>query len=141
MRASLVTFVVSMAVAAAVSAHTQDAVPKEMEPLQGTWVMTQINGDPAPGDTALVISGAKYSETVDGAVDETGLFRVDASKTPMAVDLVIQEGDAAGKTQLGIFDVKGDTLRLLLNTAGDTVRPTSLDKADGELFIVAQKKR
>jgi uncharacterized protein (TIGR03067 family) len=74
-------------------------------------------------------------------VDETGLFKVDASKTPMTVDLIIQEGDAAGKTQLGIFDVKGDTLRLLLNTAGATVRPTSLEKADGELFIVAQKKK
>jgi uncharacterized protein (TIGR03067 family) len=89
----------------------------------------------------VVISGLKYSETVDGAVDETGLFRIDPSKTPMTVDLVIQTGDAAGKTQLGVFDVKGDTLRLLLNTAGATVRPTSLEKADGELFIVAQRKR
>jgi uncharacterized protein (TIGR03067 family) len=141
MKGWLVTVVSSMALAAAVSARTQDAVPKEMQPLQGTWVMTQINGDPAPGDMALVISGLKYSETVDGTVDETGLFKVDASKTPMTVDLIIQAGDAAGKTQLGIFDVKGDTLRLLLNAEGATVRPTSLEKADGELFIVAQRKK
>jgi uncharacterized protein (TIGR03067 family) len=141
MKSWLVTVVLSMTLAAAVFARTQDAVPKEMAPLQGTWVMTQVNGDPTPGDTALVISGSKYSETVAGTVDETGLFKVDASKTPMTVDLIIQEGDAAGKTQLGIFDVKGDTLRLLLNTAGATVRPTSLEKADGELFIVAQKKK
>jgi uncharacterized protein (TIGR03067 family) len=141
MKRWLVTVVMLGTVAAAVSARMQDAVPKAMEPLQGTWVMTQINGDPATGDTALVIAGSKYSETVDGTVDETGLFKVDASKTPMTVDLIIQEGDAAGKTQLGIFDVKGDTLRLLLNTAGATVRPTSLEKADGELFIVAQRKK
>jgi|SRR5579864_8452123 len=141
MKGWLVTVVLCMTLAAAASARTQDAVPKEMQPLQGTWVMTQVNGDPAPGDTALVIAGSKYSETVDGTVDETGLFKVDASKTPMTVDLIIQEGDAAGKTQLGIVDVKGDTMRLLLNTAGATVRPTSLEKPDGELFIVAQRKK
>jgi uncharacterized protein (TIGR03067 family) len=137
----LVIVVMSLTVAAAASARTQDAVPKEMQPLQGTWVMTQLNGDPAPGDTALVIAGSKYSETVNGTVDETGLFKVDASKTPMTVDLIIQEGDDAGKTQLGIFDVKGDTMRLLLNTAGATVRPTSLEKPDGELFVVAQRRK
>ena len=141
MRGWLAPVVMSVTVVAAVSARTQDAVPKEMQPLQGTWVVTQINGDSAPGDTALVISGLKYSETVDGTVDETGLFKVDASKTPMTVDLIIQEGGDAGKTQLGIFDVKGDTMRLLLNIAGSTVRPTSLEKGDGELFIVAQKKK
>jgi len=141
MKTWLATCVLPITVAAAVSARTQDAVPKEMQPLQGTWVMTQVNGDPAPGETALVITGSKYAETVNGTVDETGLFKVDASKTPMTVDLIIQEGDAAGKTQLGIIDVKGDTMRLLLNSAGDTMRPTSLEKADGELFIVAQKKK
>jgi uncharacterized protein (TIGR03067 family) len=141
MKAWLVTLVTTMAVTAVVSAHRQDSAPKGMEPFQGTWVMTQVNGDPTPGDTALVIAGSQYSETVDGAVDERGIFKIDASKTPITVDLIIQEGDAAGKTQLGIVDVKGDTMRLLLNTAGDPVRPTSLEKADGELFIVAQKKK
>lgn len=141
MKASIVALVTSIALAGVGSAHTQDAVPKEMVPLQGTWVVTQVNGDPTPSATALVIAGAKYSETIDGTVDETGLFKVDASKTPMTVDLIIQEGADAGKTQLGIFDVKGDTMRLLLNTAGETARPTSLEKADGELFIVAQKKK
>jgi uncharacterized protein (TIGR03067 family) len=141
MRGWLVTVVLSTTVAAAAFARTQDAVPKEMQPLQGTWVMTQLNGDPTPGDTALVIVGSKYSETVEGTTDETGLFKVDASKTPMTVDLIIQEGNDAGKTQLGIVEVKGDTMRLLLNAAGATVRPTSLEKADGELFIVAQRKK
>jgi uncharacterized protein (TIGR03067 family) len=141
MKRWLVTVVMSVTVAAAVSARRQDAVPKEMQPLQGTWAVTQVNGDAAPGDIALIISGSKYSEAVDGAVDETGLFKVDASKAPMTVDLIIQTGEAAGKTQLGIIDVKGETMRLLLNTAGSTVRPTSLEKADGELFIVAQKRK
>jgi uncharacterized protein (TIGR03067 family) len=141
MKAWLATFVLTLSAVAAVWAHQQDVVPSEMRPLQGTWVMFQINGDAAPGDTALVIAGSRYSETVDNTVDETGLFKIDASKTPMTVDLIIQEGDAAGKTQLGIFDVKGNTMRLLLNPAGDARRPTSLEKADGELFIVAQRTR
>jgi uncharacterized protein (TIGR03067 family) len=141
MKGWLVTFVLTIAAAAAVSAHKQDAVPKEMVPLQGTWVVTQINGDSTSGDTSLIISGSKYSESVGGTVDETGLFKVDASKTPMTVDLIIQEGDSAGKTQLGVFEVKGDTMRLLLNNAGDMARPTSLEKGDGALFIVAQKRK
>ena len=141
MRASWIAFALSMTMTTAMAGNSQDAPAKDMIPLQGTWVMTEINGVSAPGDTALVIAGSKYSETVDGSVDETGTLKVDASKTPMTVDLLIQEGEAAGKTQLGVFDVKGETLRLLLNTAGDKVRPTSLDKGDGELFIIAQKMK
>ena len=112
MRTWLVTLVASLCVATAIAAQKPDAVPKEMEPLQGTWY-DAINGNATPGDTAVAISGSKSSsEIVDSAVDETGLFRIDAAKSPMTVNLVIETGDSAGRTQLGIFDVKGDILRL-----------------------------
>jgi len=74
-------------------------------------------------------------------VSESGTFVLDGSKTPVAIDLVIAEGDDAGKTQLGIVEVKGDVMRCLLNTPGSGARPTSFDKGDGELFVVAQKKK
>ena len=139
MKTWLAIAVVALSISSSVAAR-QDAVPTELVPLQGTWVVTQINGDAAPGDTALKVVGAKYSELIDSDIDETGLVKLDASKTPMTIDLQIQTGDSAGKTQLGIVEIKGNTMRVLLNNAGDTARPTSFDKGDGELFIVAEKR-
>ena len=139
MKKWIATLVMTMAVVAA--AQQQDALPKDLAPLQGTWIVTQFNGEALPVEMALIVSGATYSQSVDGTIDETGTLKVDASKTPMTVDLIIQEGNDAGRTQLGIIEVKGDVLRCLLNAPGSGTRPTSFDKGDGELFVVAQKKK
>jgi uncharacterized protein (TIGR03067 family) len=141
MKKWIATLVMMGALAVGAAAQQQDAVPKDLAPLQGTWVVTQVNGESLPGEMALVISGSKYSETVGGTVDETGTIKVDASKTPMTIDLIIAEGNDAGKTQLGIVEVKDDVMRCLLNAPGAGTRPTSLDKGDGELFVVAKKKK
>jgi uncharacterized protein (TIGR03067 family) len=132
---------VALTVAAGVAAQTQDAAPKELAPLQGTWNVTEVNGSAPQQQISLTITGAKYSETVDGTVDETGTIKVDNSKTPVTLDLLIAEGSSAGQTQLGIVEVKGDAMRCLLSAPGSGTRPSSFDKGDGDLFVVLQKKK
>ena len=119
----------------------QPEVPNELAAYQGTWIVDQLNGNALPVEMALVIDGTRYAQTIDGTVTETGQFKLDATKTPHHVTLVIEEGDDAGKSQTGIIEVKGDVVRCLLNTPGDTNRPTSLDKGDGELYVIAHKKK
>lgn len=120
---------------------SQTEVPKELVPYQGAWIVDQINGSSVPVEMALVIDGGRYAQTVDGTVTETGQFKVDATKSPNHVTLVIEEGDDAGKTQLGIIETKDNIVRCLLNAPGDTTRPTSLVSGDGELYVIAHKRK
>ena len=84
-------------------------------------MITSINGQTAPQgspEMTLTFTGDTYHQTLGGEVNERGTIKLDASKKPMTIDLIITEGPDAGKTQLGIFEVTGDTVRASLDTPG-----------------------
>ena len=120
--------------------------PKAKNPaaaLQGTWVVTSINGQTPPEgspEMTLTFTGEKYQQAVGAEVNERGTFIVDASKKPMSLDLVIVEGTDAGKTQLGIFEVTGDTMRANLDMPGAGQRPTDFTIKEGGVMFAAKKK-
>jgi uncharacterized protein (TIGR03067 family) len=126
------------------SAQTQPpaVVPKPLIPLQGTWVMLTPDGQPvAPnGEVTIVVTGDKYVQSENGAITERGTIKLDATKKPMWVDILITEGDDAGKTQVGLIEVTGDTVTGALKPPGDSVRPTTLTPQDGVITFVAKKK-
>jgi uncharacterized protein (TIGR03067 family) len=111
--------------------------------LQGTWVITSINGEAAPEgspEMTLTFTGDKYHQTLGGVVNERGTIRIDASKKPMMIDLMIAEGPDAGKTQLGVIEVTGDTVRANLDTPGAQQRPADFTIKDGSIMFVGKKK-
>ena len=127
----------------AVTASAQNAVPKDLAPLQGTWVITSINGQElaAAGQSMLLtITGDKYAQTVNGTVNERGTIKLDTTKKPTAIDLVITEGDDANKTQLGLVEVSATALKLKLAVPGDTTRPTNFEQVDNAILAIATKK-
>ncbi len=63
-------------------------------------------------------------------------FTVDRSKTPMAIDYYNTEGGNAGKTQLGIYELNGTTLRLCLAAPGQE-RPADFTSAPGDGRILS----
>jgi len=110
--------------------------------LEGTWVVTSLNGQSAPEGTpqlALTFTGDKYQQAIGGQVNERGAFKIDAAKKPVTIDLVINEGDDAGKTQLGIVEVSGETMRMGLSIPGAAQRPTDFTAKDAALLVVAKK--
>ena len=115
-------------------------VAKGAAALQGTWVLTSVNGQPLSDELTLTITGDKYHQTVGGTVNERGTIKVDASKKPMTIDLAIAEGSDAGKTQLGIIEVTGDTIRGNLDTPGAGQRPADFTVKDGAILFVGKKK-
>jgi len=124
-------------------AAAQDALSKELTSLQGTWVITMLDGEAVPSgnpEVALTIEKDKYSQTLDGRVIERGTIKLDASKKPIAMDLIITEGDDANKTQLGVLEIGDKTIRFKLNTAGVATRPTDFEPADGYFVFVLAKK-
>lgn len=118
------------------------ALSKEAAALQGTWDITLMNDQAAPeGAMALQFEGLKYAVVINGGVDETGTFKLDAAKTPWTFDLTIVEGTDAGKVQMGILEMKGDAIHGLLGTPGVATRPANFDSADGVIAFVAVKKK
>ena len=119
----------------------QTDVPKELAPLQGTWVIVTANGESAAGgpEITLTITGDKYNQGVNGEIVERGTIKVDATKKPMTIDLNIAEGNDAGKLQLGVIEVNGTTMTGNLGAPGAKERPASLT-ADSAFAFTARKK-
>ena len=111
--------------------------------VQGTWVVASINGETAPmgaQEMTLTFTGDKYEQALGGQVNERGTIKVDTSKKPMTIDLAIGEGSDAGKTQLGIFEVSGESMKLHLDTPGAGQRPTDFTGKEGSYMVIAKKK-
>ena len=120
----------------------KDANAKAFETLQGTWIITSFNGQASEAgvEVGLVVAGEKYHQTVGEQVPERGGLKIDASKKPIEIDLVITEGNDAGKTQLGVFEITGDKLTMKLGVPGETKRPTGLAAEEGFFVLIATKK-
>lgn len=112
--------------------------------LQGTWVITSLGGqtmtDGAP-ELKLTFTGDTYHQTLGGEVNERGTIKIDASKKPMTIDLMITEGSDAGKTQLGVIEVTGDTMRASLDTPGAGQRPTDFTVKDGVIVFAGKRSK
>ena len=148
MMKNLLTLVLAASVTTVALAQTQTAKPtaaaasKVQTLAQGTWVLTTANGEDLTGapEITVTITGDKYVQTTAGNIVERGSFKIDETKKPMTIDLIITEGDAAGKTQLGVIEVTETTMRGNLNTAGESVRPKDLAPVDGFFAFTAKKK-
>jgi uncharacterized protein (TIGR03067 family) len=119
----------------------QVPAPAVTDQIQGSWAIASFNGQEVPADAGafLVFTKDKYEQWTGGVVDERGSFKIDASKKPMTLDLIITEGESAGKTQFGVFELTGDTMLASLAMPGDTVRPASISQ--GELQVVMKKSK
>jgi len=117
-------------------------------PLEGTWeiVKLQVKGkdltpflkDAAP---TMTFKGDAY-EFNAGPGAEKGTFKLDAKARPATIDLRITEGNGKGKTQLGIYELDGDTLKMCMADEGAKERPTKFASAeDAPEFLLATLKR
>jgi uncharacterized protein (TIGR03067 family) len=138
---TLVTGVFAQGTKPQVKPGAKPQTAKSATALQGTWAISSINGEAATesNELKLTFDGNKYHQTLGGTVNERGTFKVDTTKKPMTIDLSIMEGDDAGKTQLGILEVTGDTMRCTFNPPGSTERPASL--TEGAIVVAAKKSK
>ena len=124
------------------AAARQEALSKELTALQGNWNIVSVNGQSVSDQgvaLSVAFSGNRYTQTLNGQVAESGTMRLDAAKKPIAVDFSILEGDDAGKLQLGILEIRDDTLTFAMNMPGATDRPTTFE-AGGSAAVFVMKK-
>lgn len=120
----------------------QDDTKKELDKLQGNWAVLAFNGQdvPAEAQSFLVFNGDKYEAWNNGSADERGTIKIDPKAKPMSIDLIITEGNDAGKTQLGVYELTDSTtLSIGLTAPGNTTRPSSI--ANAELQVILRRAK
>jgi uncharacterized protein (TIGR03067 family) len=121
-----------------------DAGKKDLDKLQGTWsyVSFEINGQKMPADElkrmSITYEGNKWTVKQDDKVVVSGTQKLDPTKKPHQADSLIVEGEGKGTTMLGIYELKGDTMKACFDPSGKE-RPTSFTPKEGQLGGVLKR--
>lgn len=124
--------VVLFAAALPAQAGEKDAAQKDLDLLQGTWVLVsgQRNGETLPPEkvkgATMVIKGNTYKITEGIGTAVEGTFKLDASKSPKLLDATPSTGPDKGQTWLGIYTVDETSHAACLAPPGKS-RPTKFD--------------
>jgi len=131
----------------------QDA-QKDLDKLQGTWVLTAMekNGKAAPeyvvgkltvtfkGET-MVMDGPLAAAKGDEPVKPEFTVKLDPSKKPKAMDATPLNGKFKGKTLLGICPHGRQVLKICLPKQGDKERPSDFKSPEGSDLAFMTFKR
>lgn len=118
-----------------------NSVMKKSDSLHGTWKLTggEMNAKPMTAEQLkagkLVVDGEKFSVTLLGKPAVTGTEKLNSKKSPKTIDITDTSGPNAGKTCLGIYELRGDDFRVCFAAPGK-VRPTDFTStADGTQWV------
>jgi uncharacterized protein (TIGR03067 family) len=126
-----------------------EAIKKDRKVYEGTWrvVSLEVDGNKAAEDDAKKIvvankADGSWSIEVDGKVVAKGTSTIDPSKKPKTIDLTITEGDDAGKTALGIYELDKDSRKVCISQSGKD-RPTEFSSkpASGHVLVTFKREK
>jgi uncharacterized protein (TIGR03067 family) len=119
---------------------------KDLKKLQGTWQFTahSMGGKETPkvelAKMKITFTGNKWSVTEDGKVIQAGTHKLDATKKPGQVDAPVTEGEGKGATMLGIYEFKGDTMKVCFDPQGKE-RPTNFTPKEGHFVATIERDK
>jgi uncharacterized protein (TIGR03067 family) len=112
--------------------------------MEGTWAVVSHEADVQKQtaeqvkkvDIKLVVKGGKYSVYFGGMKYTTGALKLDATKNPRQIDAVAEDGEFKGKAMKGIYELKGDEMRVCFAQPGKQ-RPTEFrtEKGTGQMLL------
>src|SRR5258706_162110 len=125
-----------------------EAVKKDLAQLQGEWSMVSgsADGQPMPEEMRKqmkrVCKGDETTTTRAEQVFIKAKITLDPSKKPKTIDYQMTDGFTKGKTQLGIYEVEGDTFKACFAKPGDE-RPTDFTSQpdDGRTLSVWKRDK
>jgi uncharacterized protein (TIGR03067 family) len=96
-----------------------DKPDPDLEKFQGTWVLVGVEADgkimpvsPFDLENVFTFTGNKTHIRGDGMELPDGTFKIDSSKSPKEIDLSLEPKKGEAITTRGIYEFKGDTLRI-----------------------------
>jgi uncharacterized protein (TIGR03067 family) len=122
------------------------ASDNELKKIQGTWqfVSHEMDGKPMPAEQVaklkITFTGDKWSVREDAKVVQAGTHKFDPTKKPAQVDAVVTEGEGKGSTMLGIYEMKGDKMKVCFDLQGKE-RPTSFTAKTGQMAAAIQRDK
>lgn len=118
----------------------------ELKKLQGTWkfIAQTMDGKERPKEElaklTITFTDDKWAVKDDGKVVQAGTHKLDGSKKPGQVEAKVTEGEGKGTTMLGIYELKGDTMKVCFDPMGKE-RPTALIAKAGQFSATVQKEK
>jgi uncharacterized protein (TIGR03067 family) len=88
----------------------------------------------------ITFTGDKWAVRQGDKVVQAGTHKFDPSKKPAQVDAMVTEGEGKGGTMIGIYEFKGDTMRVCFDLKGKD-RPTSFTAKEGQFSATVQREK
>lgn len=112
--------------------------------IQGTWrfVAHEMDGKKAPPEETkkmtITFKDDKWTVRDGDKVVQAGTHKFDPSKKPAQVDAKVTEGEGKGSNMLGIYELKGDTIKVCFDVMGKE-RPTSFSTKEGQFAATVER--
>ena len=109
---------------------------KDMTALEGEWSMVSADRDGQPlgldyvKNAKRVAKAGETTVTVNGMTFLKAKYTVDPSKKPKSIAYELTDGPNKGKTQLGIYELDGETVKFCFAGPGQP-RPTDFTSTAG----------
>jgi uncharacterized protein (TIGR03067 family) len=133
--------------ALALTAHADDdAAKKDLKAMQGTWkvVAAEHDGDSLDrivGGVMTIKDNNFHIKTV-GGTELKGDLILNAAKKPKHIDYAHQDGLLKDKTWQGIYELNGDTLKIIYAEAdSEKERPTEFKTLKNSKLLLLELKR
>jgi uncharacterized protein (TIGR03067 family) len=124
----------------------KEAIERDLKKLQGTWqvVLHEIDGKATPPadlvPMKITFTGDKWSLRSESQEVQGGTHKLDPAKKPAQVDAVVTQGEGKGTTMLGIYEMKGDRMKICFDPRGKQ-RPTSFSSKNGHMMVIIQRDK
>lgn len=121
---------------------------KALEQWQGHWQIAAltINGKAAPREkienARIIIEGDKMTvKAPTGEVTRAFEIQLTPTKKPPVLTTKALLGDFKGKVQTGIYELKGDTLRICISNRPEGQPPTAFSSQEGSDHVLLLLKK
>jgi uncharacterized protein (TIGR03067 family) len=124
----------------------KDAGEDVLKKIQGTWkfVAQEMDGKALPKEEVakqtITFERDKWTVHRDGKVVQVGTHKFDPGKKPAQVDAVVTEGEDKGSTMLGIYELKGDTIKVCFDPKGKE-RPSDFTSKAGRMRAIVEREK
>lgn len=127
----------------------EDAAKKDLERMQGEWVMVsgESQGQTFPENfvksAKRMVKGDTYTVTAEGdegPLNIKGKFKLDPSHKPAHIDATTTMADGEESKLVGIYEFKEDELRVCMATA-EKGRPKEFSSSQGTLITWKRVKK
>ena len=109
-----------------------DTAKKDLAQMQGVWNVTELveKGEKLPAKdltpVKVVILASKMTLTDNGVFREEITLKFNATTQKIkAIDFVYTKGPNTGKSERGIYEINGDTIKICVNETQNGGRPVA----------------